>query len=132
MRSHIFGLVEDTQSRTSHGHTLLCAGLEERRHRAWGDSRPSRQLRRVAESPAFGDLGSSGISAFSPALSAMAEDHEITAELRAAQRAFDAEKRQATFFLSGFRWPQRSKGTPGPLLGKGSSIRADSFFFGEI
>ncbi|CAE6950747.1 sec61a [Symbiodinium sp. KB8] len=41
---------QDTQSRTSHGHTLLCAGLE---------------------------------------------DHEITAELRAAQRAFDAEKRQA-------------------------------------
>ncbi|CAE7735644.1 DNAH6, partial [Symbiodinium sp. CCMP2456] len=39
-----------TQSRTSHGHTLLCAGLK---------------------------------------------DHEITAELRAAQHAFDAEKRQA-------------------------------------
>lgn len=41
---------QDTQSRTSHGHTLLCAGLE---------------------------------------------DHEITAELRAAQRAFDAEDRKS-------------------------------------
>ena len=40
----------------------------------------------------------------------MAEDHEITAELRAAQRAFDAEKKTSYLFLVGLSMASAVKG----------------------